>query len=224
MTNSNCPFCIEFEDIEESEFRGIFPREVLLDRFIKSTSNFVSLAALGAIRAGYLLILPKTHYKSFSFLSSEHANEEHILKNFLVDVVEKLYSIPIVFEHGSMDDESLAGGCIDHAHLHILPTNSDLFPRLSKEFQYKPIGHLAELSTLRLQEQPYIYYERANQGYAFLVNHDLPSQFMRRLLLEEEGNPDEWDWEVFLGKEKIVETVHKLKAGIYEQEASKSKT
>jgi hypothetical protein len=34
---------------------------------------------------------------------------------------------------------------------------------------------------------------------------------MRRLLLEEEGNPDEWDWEVFLGKEKIVETVHKLK-------------
>jgi diadenosine tetraphosphate (Ap4A) HIT family hydrolase len=211
MDSSDCPFCVEFNDIDDSEFRGIFPREVLTDRYIKSTPNLVSLVALGALRAGYLLILPKIHHRSFAFLNSEQANEAHILKNFLVDVVERYFSTPILFEHGSVDDISLAGRCIEHAHLHILPTRIDLFPRLSKIFRYMPIKHLAELSNLKLQKQPYIYYERARQGYAFLINQDLPSQFMRRILFEEEGKPDEWDWEVFLGKENIIETVQKFK-------------
>lgn len=210
MDNS-CPFCVEFVDLDKSEFRQIFPTNTLSDRYIKSTPNFTSLVSLGAIRAGYLLILPKFHYTAFSLLDKNLAIEAHNLKNILVRVVEEIFLPPIIFEHGSIGNDSSTGNCIDHAHLHILPTKVNLFPRLQKNFPYISIKHLTDLIDIKLQKQPYIYYEHAGQGYAFLVNQNLPSQYMRRLVLEEEGNPDEWDWEVFLGKNNIIETVNKLK-------------
>jgi diadenosine tetraphosphate (Ap4A) HIT family hydrolase len=210
MNNTDCLFCVEFDNIEISPFRRLFPREVLADRIIKSTQNFVALAGLGALRPGYVLILPKKHMLSFAFLDQEVANEAEMLKADLIQQITFHFSDLIVFEHGPVSDESPAGGCISHAHLHLFPTAIDLFPRLSDEFQYTTIKHTRELAYFREAHMPYIYYQKAQNGFAFAVNHPLPSQYMRRILWEAEGRPDEWDWELFLGYEDLVRTVRIL--------------
>lgn len=218
MNSLTCPFCREFADLESSEFRRFFPEDILPDRVIEPSKNFVALVSLGAIREGFLLILPRSHFLSFSWLSSSEALEAQQLKDRMVELVEKIYSTPIVFEHGIMDDQSSAGGCIDHAHLQIVPCEIDLFPKLSREFSYVPISNLSELSSFRERHQPYLYYEREKRAYAFIIDRDLPSQYMRRIVAEHVGKPDEWDWAVFVGEENILKTARNLRPTIGDAE------
>src|SRR3989442_3251648 len=100
MSGVTCPFCLEFEDVESSEFRMLFPKDILSSRVIKSSPNFVALAGLGAIRPGYVLILPKEHMLSFAFLDQDAASEAEKLKEDLIQQMIPLFHNLIVFEHG----------------------------------------------------------------------------------------------------------------------------
>jgi diadenosine tetraphosphate (Ap4A) HIT family hydrolase len=209
-----CPFCDELEDVESSEFRKFFSREMLSSRIIKSVQNFVALPGLGAIRPGYVLILPKVHVRSFAFLDQPIIEELEQLKKELVQLITRKLSNVIVCEHGPVEITSSAGSCIDHAHLHIFPTEIDLFPRLSQLFRYRAIKSIHELSYFRLSQRPYIYYEKDNRCFSFEVDRDIPSQYIRKILWEEEGKPDEWDWGVSVGYEQIIDTVRILRDAI----------
>jgi diadenosine tetraphosphate (Ap4A) HIT family hydrolase len=207
---TDCTFCMELLDVDKSEFRSFFPRNVLKSRIVRSSENFVCLAALGAIRDGYILMLPKKHMNSFAFLDLALAHEAHELKVVLTNEIMNIFSDPIIFEHGVIDADNPSGGCIDHAHLHFFPSEVDLFTKLSSEFAYKPIKHLCELLDFSINRQPYLYYEKNNQGFAFFVDKTIPSQFMRKVIMEQEGKSDEWDWSLFVGKEHVIRTVRLL--------------
>lgn len=210
MDVTRCPFCEEFNNVESSEFRKLFPKNILPHRFIKITDRFVVLAGLGAIKAGYTLIVPKKHVRSFSLLSRSDASEAQQLKDLIVGLVKSKFSEPIVFEHGSGGEKMSAGACIDHAHLHVVPTKADLYSKLKQEFGDRPIKHLADLTDLSRQKQRYLYYERNGEGHAFIVNKNLPAQYVRRLVASAEGKPDEWDWYAFLEKQNLIQTVKEL--------------
>jgi hypothetical protein len=138
-------------------------------------------------------------------------NEAQEFKGEIVNIVTEVFSTPIVFEHGVIDvNTSTAGGCIDHAHFHLFPSQANLFPKLSEQFPHKIINHVNDLSVFGKERQPYLYYEKEGKGFAFIVNSDLPSQYMRRLIMEEEGRPDEWDWSVYIGKDHVIKTVKML--------------
>lgn len=206
-----CPFCIEFTDIEASEFRTLFSREELQSRIILTTQAFNVIVGLGAINPGYLLLVPKIHNISFAHLSNTEAAEAEVIKKYLKEVLSKAYpnSSIIVFEHGATSSECLSGGCISHAHLHFLPTQrTNLLPKLMEAFVQKPIGSLLELQSIRGHK--YLYYEDMTGGHVFLVEQRLPSQYFRRLIAIEEGKPLQWDWGIFIEKENIVQTTNTL--------------
>ena len=152
MDEINCTFCTEFLDVDKSEFRSIFPKDILNTRFIRSSKNFICLAALGAVRPGYILLLPKKHLFSFAFLHPFITQEAQELKTSITIDVRTYFSEPIIFEHGVINAESHGGGCIDHAHLHFFPSDSDLLPQLMSEFSCRPIEHISELRTFRDQQ------------------------------------------------------------------------
>ena len=210
ISTSTCTFCREFDDVEFSEFRDVFRKDILPSRIIKSTQNFIALAALGAIRPGYVLILPKEHMLSFAFLDQPMAEEAGQFKKELIQLMLPNFPNLIVFEHGPITAKASSGGCIDHAHLHIFPTAIDLFPRLSQQFSYTTIGSIHELSQFRKTQKHYIYYENNYKGFAFEIDRFIPSQYIRRILWEEEGKHDEWDWGVFIGYEHIIDTMRIL--------------
>lgn len=214
--DQNCTFCKEFMDIENSEFRSFFSYSELPSRIVANTENFICLAALGAVREGYLLILPKKHIPSFAFLDFTLANEAQNFLNDIVRMAKKNFSNSlIVFEHGTMDNENSenrgSGGCIDHAHIHIFPTSIDPFKEIVSEFSYQKVNHIKNLSTFKEQNSPYLYYGKDDFRVAFIVDKPVPSQYIRRLLWKKELNPDEWDWSLFVGKNHVIETVKRFK-------------
>ena len=207
----DCTFCVELENVEKSEFRSFFTQTELKSRVIHNTQNFICLAALGAIRPGYILLLPKKHLFSFAFLDPSLAQEAEQLKSKLSNKIRKLFSDFIIFEHGVINSEATGGGCIDHAHLHFFPSNVDLFGYLSSEFTYLPIEHIRDLNVFCAKQQPYLYYEKNGYAYAFLVNKTIPSQFLRRIIMEREGMEGQWDWSVYPGKNDVIKTVQLFK-------------
>lgn len=212
VDDSLCAFCQEFKDVEKSEFRREIPKSISQNRIVESTDNFVALAGLGGIRPGYILIIPKNHMMSFAFLNKKDVVEVQQLKHSVIRLVESLFARPIVFEHGSVSQALCAGNTIAHAHLHVFPTDVDLFPRLAKDFEYRSIDCLQDLSYFRRSQESYLYYERAGRGFGFTVHRSLPLQYLRRLIWDQEGKPDEWDWQIFKGTDSLIETMKALRS------------
>lgn len=211
MEELNCTFCTEFSNNDTSEFRSYITKEELDSRIVLSSTNFIALAGLGAMRDGYLLMLPKAHILSFAYLEPSLAFEAQNFKEKAIQAVKHFSSDLIIFEHGDVEKENTnTGGCIDHAHFHFYPSHVNLLQILMDQFEHRRIYHITDLFTFKQQRQPYLYYEKNETSYAFLVNENLPSQYMRRILMTAEGKPDEWDWSVFVGKTNVINTVKKL--------------
>lgn len=212
MRETDCTFCDEIKNPYACEFRSYISSEELDSRVIASSDNFLALAGLGAIRAGYILMLPKPHFLSFAYLDPAMMKEAQKFKEEIRQIICKKYGEPIIFEHGDVDKQlEKPGNCIDHAHLHFYPSENDLFLQLSNKFKFSRVKKLMDLRLMQTLNQPYIYYEKGEKGFSFLINKNLPSQYMRRLFMEAEGRPDEWDWSVFVGKEYILRTVNELR-------------
>jgi hypothetical protein len=120
------------------------------------------------------------------------------------------YGSCLLFEHGSRGDCS--GGCgIYHAHLHAVPTKDakDLVAALKETFRHKNLESIVEIGTKANRFKSYLYYEDVNsRRYLFEVDC-LPSQYMRKLLVEAIGE-GEWDWRKYGREEALLSTMARL--------------
>jgi hypothetical protein len=136
-------------------------------------------------------------------------SELNILRREVRDLLTKRYSHPIAFEHGPGLPIGMGGGCIDHAHIHVLPSEIDLLPLLSK-YDMKLIGDTNYTYEIERKDRPYLLYED-QRGHIYMGNgENVPSQFIRRIIANELGIPDQWDYAVFPKYELIEATIDKL--------------
>jgi hypothetical protein len=138
------------------------------------------------------------------------------LKEVLREVrcrLSRLYGEELcTFEHGAACPSNRAGACIDHAHVHVLPTNCDVSEHLAA-FQYRRLSALHDLRVFDEGPQSYIYYEpEPGQMMAYTCDERVPSQFMRRLICEQLGNKMAWDWRVAPYSNKIDDFLAKWTA------------
>jgi hypothetical protein len=104
----------------------------------------------------------------------------------------------VCFEHG-MDRSSpnLSGGCVDHAHLHLLPCGTALAESLKNKLSPSAgAGSLLELKQ-KYKSGPYILIKSdiLNPKIQLLQCGDVfPSQYLRKLAASLAGRPSEWDW------------------------------
>lgn len=182
-----------------------FPEDEVIDETIKLYAK----PGLGHFAEGYTLILTKDHYPSYAYLCLNDLRELDLFKQSIKSNLESIYRKPIIaFEHGYVDSQnrasSCANSCIDHAHLHLLPCDVDLQNLLIQKFDYETISETTELSKYKTSKLSYIYYESiSGEKFVFTTHEQFPSQFLRRLLCENLGIPDMWDWTVFPFREKI---------------------
>ncbi|MEV4119568.1 HIT domain-containing protein [Micromonospora sp. NPDC049645] len=200
-----CPFCVEFEDVEKSEFRRLFPRDVLPSRVLEQDSDFVLIAGIGAFRPGYLLLIPRSHVKRFGDLSRAVARRAEAWRLSCLRNLRGRFGEVVMFEHGGTRTDA-AGGCIDHAHLHLVPCRVDLMSELDRRMPFTSAGDLSELPAT-VRDRPYLLVQQGADMRAYFPQERLPSQYMRRLIMQLEGTPDNWDWAVFAGKENVMATV-----------------
>jgi diadenosine tetraphosphate (Ap4A) HIT family hydrolase len=209
-----CEFCDEWAGGQSNSFRLNFSQELLPSRTLASTEHFKIVVGLGALREGYLLVLPSAHIRCMGYLSQpEHFLELACILKKIREVCEAHYQSPLIFfEHGNYSDDKPGGSCLDHAHIHCLPLTQSISQILDTQLSGHPIQQLMELRKPILAQKSYLFVEnQAGQRFAYLVPDHLPSQYMRRIWASLVAKDDLWDWDVFLGKENILKTYQELR-------------
>src|SRR3546814_1162305 len=80
--------------------------------------------SVGALVPGWSLVAPKQHGFNLSTYYSKNSFWQFVDR--AVDVVERTYGRAVIFEHGSVDAESMTSCGTAHAHLHIVPLSFEL--------------------------------------------------------------------------------------------------
>lgn len=171
---ARCPFC---------------DRRAFEDRLVFESMNFMIIATLGQILEGYVLIVPKRHTICFGEFSDQEMEEVALLKQKVKGAIASAYrQNPIFFEHG------VVGQSVKHAHMHAVPTDTDLFQKIVADFpDYQRITSLTSLQEVFQREGPYLYYENA-EGQMFLFHIFKWPQYLRIVLAEAVGMPERADW------------------------------
>ncbi len=187
-------------------------RENESSRILLETKNFYVMPTLGQIIEGYLVICTKEHYIGLSHLPEKLLEELEDLKEKCKEVLGKVYTSPLFFEHGSITECNKAGACIDHAHLHVVPFETDIFEDIAKNFKPRKISNLKEVRIQNERQVPYLYYEnQKGDKYVFEINSIIPSQYLRQVISSKTKEPFKWDWRTYPQEELVKKSVEKLK-------------
>lgn len=186
------------------------------ERIIYESKNFFVLASLGPIVEGYLVVFSKPHYSCFGSFPAELLVEFRELQILISSVFFKAYGKKaIFFEHGQVKS------CLQkvpheehcyHAHMHAVPGDCDLLPKISKRLEPFSLSKIESLKDFFLQFDHYLYFENSQKHrYAFYVNKDLPRQFLRLILAKKLDTPKKADWVKYPEREKVKRAIKKLK-------------
>jgi diadenosine tetraphosphate (Ap4A) HIT family hydrolase len=168
------------------------------------------IAGLGAFVPGYVLVFPEQHVESSLRMSTTAHQAFADLIWTTAGQVEMIFGSPTVFEHGTCPNGLLRrSACLDHAHIHIIPGCYNL------ERRVRSSAESSSQAAARITR-------RRDSGYLFLQEPDADplysddpgvSQFFRRHIAGELGEPDDWDYLLFPRLNNVRETITKFPAG-----------
>lgn len=213
-----CPFCVENDFYIYKLFFEKFNSKNLT---IQSTQNFIVLPDIAPLVEGHLLIITLDHYSCFGRLPYKYWAELQDLKSYITRLLTKKYTKPIFFEHGPALPHR-AGCCIDHAHIHCLPVDTELSSTIYKNILRKRISSILELCNYTEKNISYLFYEaNSDKQYIYPLPQELsilPSQYVRRVVAAN-LKLDKWDWKEMItyenysdiNKAKILRTIKELR-------------
>jgi len=191
-------------------FRTLFTIDEVSSEILYETQTFALIADIGPIAEGHCLLIHKQHIPSFACMSLREFDELDQVKAELNRVISTAYGHPIAFEHGAATFSKNAGCCIDHAHLHLVPTTKDFFSLIEKDFQFHPLSKYSETRELAYKHG-YLYYEN-QKGEMFLAEaNTAPSQYFRRKLSHALGAITPWNWRDHIRFAEALGTKEKIR-------------
>lgn len=216
LFESSCGFCAELNDVDQENNllrKVIAPKSGIESRVLYETDHFVVMPTLGALVEGYLLIVSKTHYESICQIPEELLLEFNEVVRKIKGVIWSAYQKNVVcFEHGAVSCSNKFGGCIDHAHLHVVPCNETLSGTI-QEFgmDLVQIPSWGTLSDVVDKNQPYLYWEDADGSKYIIQGGFIPSQFFRKIIADHYSIAEQWDWRQELNLTNLLETYRTLR-------------
>jgi len=196
-----CRFC----DIIEGNIKGKenFP--------IHESDGYFSLASIGALVDGWILIVPKKHVLSMK----ELYNEEKFVNfsDYMLNSLKLQYSGPfIAFEHGPNKCGSNTSCGTNHAHLHLLPYKNSLYADMLSSGLSWESCNTSQISSIAGTNEYLFYCEiSANatwgdpKGFIHILKQPI-SQYFRRLIAAQLNCPDEYDYKNYPRVDLAIET------------------
>ncbi|MBT4377059.1 hypothetical protein HOD29_06820 [archaeon] len=174
---------------------------------LNESENFFVVPSVGQMGIeGYVLICSKKHFNGSGDIPSEYHDELEKITELTRERISSFYqSDSLVFEHGPKVGCFKGGGCLDHAHLHVVTTSKDILSnllldmkdRLSPKDYYKleRIEGFDPLSKIyNSQTSSYMYLQTPDcKKFATEVNFFIPSQYIRQIISKSEGLSN-WNW------------------------------
>jgi diadenosine tetraphosphate (Ap4A) HIT family hydrolase len=184
------------------------------DEILFESKNFAVFPSLGALVEGWLLLVPKHHVLCLGALSQELHVELDRLRNEVSFALGEFYGPVKVFEHGPARPNQSVGCSVDHAHLHLVPTQIGLMEGAKAVFpeplKWEPASNIQEIASLYQAGLPYLYVEET-PGNGYITTHPhLPSQAFRKVIANGIGRSEQYDWRQFQETANILATVKRF--------------
>jgi len=182
------------------------------DREILRTDRFVALPSVGSLVAGWTLVVPRRPMLNLSLMSSVERSELAAISDQIADKLGSTGHEVYFFEHGSRSRGSLTGCGVDQAHLHIVPLPFDLIAaataRVGKGIAWKE-GHEATspLDALPRNGEYVAIWSNQNRRATIGVVEEPVSQWLRRVIADELGIGEEWNYRIHPQESRILETL-----------------
>lgn len=189
---ASCPLCAAVVGQPDKERR-------VYDTHLLSSENFVVIPAVGPITAGHIMVVSRGHFPNLASMGNGGFHEYELLTEKIRQKRPYSEGHLLEAEHGSSADAS-GGACISHVHVNLVPglgsfanVLDETLPQLSTD---------GDLTASVPSNAPYIFMRGAGMTRLYEAR-DVPSQLIRRVILERMGRND-WDWAVF-PQESVVE-------------------
>lgn len=214
--DETCGFCAEIHgvDRENNLLRThITPQTGLESRVILETEHFQVIPTLGGFVEGYVMVVSRNHYDCVGKVPAADLPELKALLEEVKGRIRRCYGTGTVcFEHGSVSCTNRFGGCINHAHVHIVPCGASLLEDIRCfGLDCQSIDDLEALRAYGADGTPYLYFEDVDQRKYLITGDAVISQFFRKLLADHHGVPERWDWRTDLFMDNIEKTICTLK-------------
>jgi ATP adenylyltransferase len=200
--------CILCSELEDHEGRAPWNAPLI------ETENFVVIPSLGALVEGWLLIVPKRHHISYGALPVALRAEADALEVQTRELLESQYKKPVVtFEHGPSAAKHGTGCGVDHAHLHLVPIECDLFATVVS-FVPPTVQWMAsdwsERENAYRSGLDYLYLKPSGSGGLIAVADDFGSQVFRKAISFHLGVEGEYSWRDYPRIETVTQTIEAL--------------
>jgi diadenosine tetraphosphate (Ap4A) HIT family hydrolase len=189
-----CHLCAQIKgDAEHDLLHPLLGQPSYRPPLMAESDDFVLMASLGALVDGHVLLCPRRHLRSFAELSPKKAGAAAEFSAATQRRLGALYDHPVqAFEHGSASSGPDVACSIEHAHLHLLPVEIELWPLVAEMFSWTLVREEEELAAL-VDGAEYLRIATADGWQVAKPADPIPSQLMRRKLAHALGRED-WDW------------------------------
>jgi len=199
MAEKNCIFCNH----------KLIEKEILWNY-----NNFFIKVGVGILGPGHIMLVSKKHISCFGELPEGLKEEFKRIKEEVNKKVEDYFYRPIIFEQGAY------GQSVNHAHLHFVPEQNDLYnlknikEKFSNHTQRTEIKNILEICKIFKEEGSYFYLEENGEKWIFHTKN-LPERVLsfRKEFAKFTGLKELKDWRIMNEEEKRrnMEWVNKTK-------------
>lgn len=194
----DCCLCSQIAGNPENDLIGrLLPQLPYERRVAMESQSFAVIPSLGPIVGGHVLLCPKSHTKNLACVPPKLNDEFQQLKKHLTRILEDLYQGPVhCFEHGSARLTGRILCTVDHAHLHFLPVDVEIWRFLGNELEWTPVESSLLSLSRTIGDSEYLFYESPDGRAATALPTDdgFESQYLRRVFCKALGREYEWNW------------------------------
>ncbi len=193
-----CCLCSQIRGEESNDLISkLLPRGPYTRRVSWESEHFAVIPSLGPLVPGHVLLCPKGHVKNMACLPGAYDDELHAVKLALCEKLTGLFGLPVhLFEHGSPKEGTRVVCTVDHAHLHFVPADAEVWESTRDEVKWSSVAAMPSALRAVAGCTEYLYYESPDhRAYVAKAEDSMfESQYMRRAFARTIGNGAEWNW------------------------------
>jgi diadenosine tetraphosphate (Ap4A) HIT family hydrolase len=190
---SDCPFCEKQLD----RSRALYDEKLFGDGLINVVPS------LGPLCPGHLLAASRRHFRSMAELNETTLAGMMRILSELTAKLRPQFGNYFYFEHGTPLGTGGHGACIDHAHVHMLPMELEMFDQLMDALPWESISCIEDLARFRPVSYAYL---GIKGGHYVCPRPDIGSQWIRREVCAILSR-DDWDWALTDGQSDLNATL-----------------
>lgn len=217
--NEHCQLCRLAAEQPSDGFVNLFGSGSSVTEVLAEKAEFLVILDVAPVRAGHVLVVTRSHQRSFASLwCSVPHSVNAIIEAVLTTLKKATGKSAVVCEHGLGARAIGQAGCVEHAHLHVIPTDGPIV----SIFRQAGVGLTLIDDFSRILDgavdQQYLYLRDSDGSQYAAVHKRFPSQLVRRLVAQQHGELF-WSWRDYLDFADAIGTKKTILTGrnIYEQ-------